>query len=334
METFDNKAVLITGASGLVGYTLVTRLLKYVDVKVIVCGRNYKKLENTFSEYLSNPSFSIYEHDVSNPFPNLSSNIDCIFHAAGPMERSIVLNKPVSVINPNLLGTINCMDFLKQQYQNTGVKGRLVVFSSVSVYSNNTTSDVVVSEKDTNMCISLDNPMAVYSESKRMSELIALSFCKQFGLDAVIARLSTVYGYSKNIPDTAFFEFIKNALKGECIRLGNGKFPKRDNIYVDDAVEGLLTMKGVSGEVYNISSNGKGGNFAAVDEIAEIISSVVANIYGIPRVDVLKPISSVSNRCFGVMMDNSKLIRIGWQLNTAIETGITETVSKMADNHY
>ena len=43
---------------------------------------------------------------------------------------------------------------------------------------------------------------------------------------------------------------------------------------MEDAVRGvvLIAEKGISGESYNVSSNGDLGNFKAVDEMAQIIS--------------------------------------------------------------
>lgn len=322
-----NKTVLITGATGLIGSNLVDVLMADGNIKVIIMGRSQKKMANTFPEYVENDNLAIIEHDVANPFPKELGAIDVIFHAAGPMERDIVLNKPVNVILPNIIGSINCMEYARTIESKYGNKVRVVMFSSVTVYSNNTSSDLCVTEDMTNCADRLDSPTIAYSESKRMTEVIARAYCKQYGVDVVIARLSTVYGYTRNIPNTAFYEFIRKAMAGEDIVLYGSGMPRRDNIYIDDAINGLIKVAeaGVAGEAYNISSNGDKGNFAAVDEIAKCIAEQVAKYKGKNEVDVKITIPN-SERCAGLKLDNSYLKSIGWNLNLAIEQGIYLTI--------
>lgn len=323
---FTGKRVLITGASGLIGCNLVDKLMTFNNVKVFVTGRNKKKLESTFSEYLGNDNFAVVEHDVADPIPSEINNIDLIFHAAGPMERDVVMNKPLSVVLPNIVGTINLLDFLLKQELVSGIRGRIVVFSSITVYSNPTDKDYVALESNTVHSLALDQPYACYAESKRMAEVIAQAYVRQYKVDAVIARFSTVYGYTKNIPNTAFFEFIKKALVGEDIILNGVGMPRRDNIYVDDAVNGLLILaeKGIPAEAYNISSCGDMENFAAVDEIAECIAEEVSKVTGNKQVQVIK--KKFSSRNPGLMLSNEKLKALGWVVRSSHAEGLKRTI--------
>jgi len=326
MSGFENKTVLITGASGLIGSNLVDRLMQSDVAKLIVTGRSKSKLEKTFPEYVGNKVFQVIEQDASMPYPGEIKDVDFIFHAAGPMERNIVMNYPVSVILPNVLGTINSLEFLRKQEVETGRKGRAIIFSSVTVYNNPTKEDYVAVEDETNFAQSLDAPTACYSESKRMSEVIAKAYVKQYGVDAVIARFSTVYGPTRNVPDTAFYEFIKKSMAGEDIIVNSNAAPRRDNIFVDDAIEGLiaLTLKGITGESYNISSNGELGNYAAVDEIAELISKVTNKVIGKSNSVEYKELNN--SRKPGLLLANDKIKAIGWEQKFPQERGIYETI--------
>lgn len=325
-----NKRILITGATGLIGSNLVNRLMRDGNNQLFVTGRNLKKLSITFEQYADDTNLTIVEHDASDPIPSCVKDIDYIFHAAGPMERDVVMNKPTSVLLPNIVVTINCLEYLRKQEAKTGRKGRAVIFSSVTVYANTTCSDCSVKEIDTTNAIDLDQPYACYAESKRMSEVIAKSYVRQYGVDAVIVRFSTVYGHTRNIPNTAFFEFINKALKGDTITLNGFGFPRRDNIFVDDTINGLITIaeSGEIGESYNISSNGDGGNFVAVDEIAQIIASEVSKITGKSPVEV--KLGGASNpRKPGLMLDNGKLKNFGWKIETEFNEGISRTIRKI-----
>lgn len=324
-----NKRILITGATGLIGSNLAERLLQDGNT-LYVTGRDKKKLDATFAEFLNSGLLFTVEHDASDPIPTEINDIDFIFHAAGPMERDVVMNKPVSVVMPNVVGTINCLEYLKKQEVETGKKGRMIVFSSVTVYANPSNEDYTAVESDTTHAISLDQPYACYAESKRMAEVIAQSYRRQYGIDIVIARFSTVYGYCKNIPNTAFFEFINKALTGEDIVLNGIGMPRRDNIYVEDAVEGLVVMaeRGISGEAYNISSNGDLGNFAAIDEIAEQIAEATSSANGSTPVRIYKP-SSCDKRTPGLLLSNEKLKSLGWQVSTLHFEGLKQTIVKI-----
>ena len=321
---FRDKTILITGATGLIGSNLVNKLMELECANVIVLARNEKKVRNIFGKYIKNPNFEYIIQDIIEPIKINDKKIDYIFHAAGPMERALVLNKPVDVIKPNIYGIINCLEFLKKQGS-----GRLIVFSSVTIYANLKNEDITVREDDSNVTEFLDSNNACYSQSKRISEVIAHSYNKQYNVDIVIGRLSTVYGPSYRIPKTAFYEFIIKAIKGEDITINNSDNPKRDTIYIDDAIRGLLMIAkyGKSNEVYNISSNCEGNNFLAIDEIAEIIADSVRKIND-TSINVNFKISEQNNyRKPGIILDNNKLKGLNWSINIDFYTGIKETIN-------
>lgn len=328
IDFLNNKNILVTGATGLIGSNLVDILMASKASQIFVIGRNLIKIQKTFQEYHNDPRLIMIEHDISNQLPNKINNIDYIFHAAGPMERDIISNKPMDVIFPNIIGTLNLLNKLKEQYQQMGKSGRLIIFSSVTVYNNYSDTDITVNESNTEYAEKIDSS-SCYSESKRMIEVIAKSYYKQYNTNVVIARFSTVYGYTRNIPNTAFYEFIKKAIKRENIILNGTNFPKRDNIYIDDAIEGLLLIasKGISGESYNISSNGEKNNFSAIDEIASIINQQTSQI--LKKSPVKIETKHFTNRKAGILLSNSKLQKLGWTLKWDIKNGINETITKI-----
>ena len=110
--------------------------------------------------------------------------------------------------------------------------------------------------------------------------------------------------------------------------------PRRDNIYVEDAVEGLIVMaeRGLSGEAYNISSNGDLGNFASVDEIALIITQEVSKLTGGREVKIITP-SMYSERNPGLKLSNYKLKELGFEIRYSHFSGVRETLIKLT-KHY
>jgi len=331
----NKKVFLVTGATGLLGSNIIEKLLYMDNVFIIALSHNKLKLKKMFDKY-DDASLIYVEKDMRFPFDLHSilfnHPVDAVFHAAGPMSYKMINESPVDVINPNLIALTSILEGLVTQKHDLGISGRVVIFSSVTVYNgSNKGNDIIVNESDTNCSNGLDETYAVYSESKRMSEIIAKAYAKQYSIDIVIARLSTVYGATLFPPETAFFEFINNALLCKDIYIKNADLPKRDNIYIDDAVKGLFTIleKGKTGEAYNISSGGRFDNFSSIDEIAEIIAKITNEVFK-KEIKVIYESPKSQFRKPGIILDNRKLESIGWKLSIGLYDGLKNTILKQA----
>lgn len=324
---FKEKNILITGATGLIGSHLANRLSEE-KANLILVGRNIQKLDSVFE---NNDNIQKVACDIAVSLPDNLPELDYIFHAAGPISGNDIKQYPVNLIKANIFGLMNCFEFLRKQKETTGKMGRIIVFSSATVYGiNKQDKDISIKEEETETADSLDFIQSIYSESKRIVEVIAKSYHKQYELETVIARIAYAYGYTKFAPQTAFYEFIKKAINGEDIVLNNPQIPRRDNIYADDIVSGLLLLaeNGISGESYNLSSNGEEDNFKGMDEMANIIVNCVNKKLG-KNIRVIEPENK--NRKPGTMLNNSKIKSLGWKVNTNIVTGIEKTVEKFID---
>ncbi len=328
MNHFNNKTVLVTGATGLIGTHIVKRLLQSEGCHIIALGRDIHKLEEVFEGYRGKGTLTLRQGNMAVATPSFGCPIDYIFHAASPTSLDDIHNIPVDVIHSNVLGTINCLEFLKKQREEQGIAGEMVLFSSVRIYANPTSDDYRVKEDETRLTTALDTPIAAYAESKRMIEVIAHSYAKQYGMKVHIARFSTVYGYCLKAPDTAFFEFINKSLRGEDLLLNSNGAPRRDNIYVEDAVDGIFCMveKGVPDEAYNISSGGDKDGFAAVDEIAEAIATA-SNQMKDQHITIAFREEKAS-RATGLILDNHKLKSLGWEVTTSLVEGMEKTLQQ------
>ena len=326
MNTFENKKVLITGATGLVGRHLTKKLVDS-GANVIAVGRSKEKLEKVFRGQCDDSQIACVEGNISKAFPVDEQDIDYVFHAASPISGAEIRTMPVDTISANIDGIRNCLEHLKMQGH-----GRLMVFSSATAYGNfNLSEDITVTEDMTDKADALHTPNTSYSESKRMIEVLARAYQAQYGVDSVIVRIGYVYGYTNPRPNTAFYEFIGKAIDGEDIVLNNSGMGRRDNIHVDDVVDGLMLVaeKGNSGEAYNISSNGDNGNFAAIDEIAELIAEAASRAIGKGIKAVIKPMEGM--RKPGMKMDNSKLKDLGWKVSVSLSDGLEKTVNQFAN---
>lgn len=334
--SFKGKTALVTGGTGLIGSNLVRKLLKEGCSRIFVCGRNQDKILNTFDDILPDSRILPLPHDIQKPFSGELGKIDYLFHAAGPISGSEIRQYPVRVVLPNILGIINCCSFIVEQNKKYSEGCKLFVFSSETVYHGaELKEDRICKESDTEYVSHQDGAKSVYLESKRMCETIASSYGVQYGIEYFIGRFGYVYGYSQNRPGTAFYEFISDALADKPFGMNNSSFPRRDNIYVDDAVDGILTVceSGSIGEIYNISSNGDLGNFAGIDEMAAQIERSAKKIGLFPENKALTYADKKIERLPGLRLDNAKLKSLGWTIKTSLEEGISKTLSLYHDEH-
>lgn len=325
---FENKTIMVIGASGLIGSNLVERLL-HENARVTVMGRSIEKLKNTFNAYRENNNLTFIEGDISNGIDAGGNCYDYIFQAASPISGRDIQSRPLETIEVNVNGVKNCLDYIKNCKDKYCYSQRLIVFSSATVYGVGSSYDLSVAENDTDNAERLDAPSIAYSESKRIVEVLARSYAKQYGVDVCILRPSYIYGYSINRPNTAFYEFINKALNGENITIAAKQMPKRDNIYINDAIDGILkvALLGQSGEAYNISSHGEMNNYLSACEMAKIICDIVNSKYGM-NVNLLYE----NGRCdstSGLLLENTKLKNLGWDLRYDSLNGIEETISKI-----
>ncbi len=328
----QGKTVLITGATGLLGSNLARECLRR-GAKVIALGRSREKIENCFAPYIGTPSFDCVPADIGKEPLQVQGPVDYIFHAAGSIEFNTIVNRPVDIIAPNVMGTISCLEYLRRQNEAGGGRGRLIYFSSEAVYGRDGT-ERAVSEKDTEFADALSAPRTPYSHSKRMAEVIVNGYVKQYDIDAVNVRFAWIYGNARYRPKQALFDFIEQAFAGKDILIRNPDTPRRDNLYMGDAMAALLLIaqKGMPGEAYNISSNGDKGNYAGADEIAEAVVAIANQKTG-KNVKVLYE-KQPSGREGGVRMDNTKLKQLGWEVSTSLQDGMLKLIEEIENHVY
>lgn len=140
---FQNKIVVITGASSGIGKALATQLLSY-NAKVAVCARNVEKLQNAFTAFTTD-NLLLYKADVSIEADCKSfceavvqkwSSIDILINNAGISMRAMFADLDLSVIKNlmdiNFWGTVYCTKFaLPYISQNNGT---IIGISSIAGY--------------------------------------------------------------------------------------------------------------------------------------------------------------------------------------------------------
>ena len=237
----NGKTILVTGAAGCIGSTLVKRLLKDLDNATIVGIDN---MNDYYDVSLKEWRLKEIEGDKRGSFVFIKGDIasketvDSLFSQYKPQ---VVVNlaaqagvrysitNPDAYIQSNLIGFYNILEACRQNPVE-----HLVYASSSSVYGGN--KKVPFSTDDR-----VDNPVSLYAATKKSNELMAHCYSKLYNIPSTGLRFFTVYGPAGR-PDMAYFGFTNKLLKGETIQIYNYGNCRRDFTYVDDIVEGIVRV--------------------------------------------------------------------------------------------
>jgi nucleoside-diphosphate-sugar epimerase len=87
----------------------------------------------------------------------------------------------------------------------------------------------------------VDNPVSLYAATKKSNELFAHCYSKLYNIPSTGLRFFTVYGPAGWL-DMTYFDFTNKLLKGQTIQIYNyGNF-RRNFMYVDNIVEGIVRV--------------------------------------------------------------------------------------------
>lgn len=320
----QNKSVLITGAAGMIGSCIVDTLMmlnkeKSLNIKIFALVRNKNNAKERFYKYLDNELFEFVECDINEKINiNNVSKIDYIIHLASNTHPKAYSTYPIETITTNVIGTKNLLDYAVEHNCE-----RFIFASSVEIYGENK-GDIEKFNKDYLGYINCNTLRAGYPESKRCGEALCQAYIKQNDMDIVIPRISRCFGPTMLMNDSkASSQFIKNGIEKQNIVLKSDGNQYYSYIYVTDATLGIFTvmLNGKKGEAYNVSDK-------SCDIKLRDMANIIANyantevIYDLP--DEIE--KAGFSRATKAILDNNKLIKIGWKCQNDIRTALIKTL--------
>lgn len=270
-DELEGKTVLVTGATGLIGYNLVSALLFYNQtvkkpIRIMVLVRNLEKLQKLFGK--ESKRLIAVVSDICDVF-DVEENIDYIVHGASITSSREFVNHPVHTAVTAIDGTRNLLELAKGKR----VKGFLYL-SSMEVYGSPNTDERVMEENGTNL-----DTMSVrssYPESKRMCEALCAAYGSQFEIPVFVLRLTQTFGLGVKYDDERVFaQFARSAIEGKNIVLHTKGETKRNYLYTADAVRAILTvlLKGESLNAYNAANE---TSYCSVYDMACLVAEMCA----------------------------------------------------------
>ena len=254
-------------------------------------------------------------HDVSEPL-SLPYPIHYIIHAASPASPRFYKDAPLSVIYPNVLGTINMLNLAR-----TNPVRSILYFSSGEVYGE------FAGEIDEN-AYGIVDPTALrscYAESKRMGENLCIAYGSEYGLPVKIARPFHTYGPGMKLDDgRVFADFVRSVVMGQDIVLTSSGEAKRSFLYLSDATLAyfLILTKGVNNEAYNVANE---QGIISIKELAQIIVGLFPEKGLQVRFEPPKE-SYMPSPIMSCAVKTHKLKALGWSPKVSIEEGFSKTI--------
>ena len=317
LEIFSNKKLLLSGGTGLIcSFFIDTLLATDFNFKITLLCSNTQSAKIRFSAYENDSRIEFLEVDLKKKIDCIADDYDYILSAASFTDPKNYSAFPVETIVINVIGSQNLFEVAKSQKH----LKKFLVFSSCEVYGE----EKEVLTEETKGIVNCLNVRSCYNESKRLVETMAVAYSKEYGIDAVIARFSRVYGPTMKLADSkALSQFMLNSITGKDVVLKSQGTQRFSYCYVSDAVSALITLleKGETANAYNIT------NDTEQVELREI-ARMVASIEG---VNVHFEIPSATEQAgYSIatvaIQDASKLKKLGWIPAINLEEGIKRTL--------
>lgn len=308
----ENKSVLVTGASGLIGIYMLSCLKKASEkfnIKIYAWVKN--NIDPFFKEIFD--GCSIIKHDITDQsIYNDLPNFDCIIHSSGYAQPNKFLDDKIKTITLNTVTTINLINKLNKN-------GKFLFVSTSELYSGLNVESLTEEDIGTT---NTNHPRSCYIDSKRCGESICYSFIEK-GFDIKIVRLSLAYGPGTKPNDTRVMNsIIQKALSNEIIELFDDGSAIRTYCYITDIVEMFWNILFFGKyRLYNVGGTSKITILELANKIGEILNKKVIapstnnSLKGSPKLvnlNLNKYINEFNKKEF-VSLDEGLMKTITWQ---------------------
>jgi UDP-glucose 4-epimerase len=252
MTSAIQRSVLITGGAGFIGSHLAGLLLDDGH-EVFVLDDFSTGSERNLAHLRDRRDFHLVVDSVlkSSVVNELVHRCDVVFHLAAAVGVRLIVEEPVHTLVTNIQGTENVLDYCNQFGK------RVLVASTSEVYGDRREPEALAETAQRVYGPTTARRWA-YAESKALDEFLALAYHQERGLDCVIVRLFNTVGprqsgqYGMVIP-----RFVAAALAGRPLEIHGDGSQTRCFCHVQDtigALEGLMSAREVSGEIFNVGS--------------------------------------------------------------------------------
>ncbi len=310
-DRLREKTVFVTGATGLIGSSLVSALLyanrrDSANIRVLALARDLERAKEKFHAQLEEGGALRFISGRVEEMPEIAEPIDYIVHGAGPTASAYFARHPVETAMTILKGTEQALEMARQKK----VRG-FVCLSSMEVYGAPQTDEAIDELYPT--AVDTMSVRSVYPLAKQMSENLCADYASEYGVPAMAVRLAQTFGPGvAPEDDRVFAQFARAAIRGETILLRTAGESEQTYLYTADAVTAILTvlLRGSAGEVYNAAN---ANAYCSIREMAGMVANTVADGNIQVKTHVGKDSGLLYPPPHKLHLSADKLCRLGWE---------------------
>ena len=315
MSHWQDRRVLVTGATGLVGGWLVQDLVKR-GADVVALVRDWVPTSRLLSEEPF-ASVTVVRGDLSDPdFLErvlAEYEIKTVMHLAAQTIVPIANKSPLSTFESNIRGTWNLLEACRRMQSIESI----VIASSDKAYGD---ADALPYRETLPL-----NAAYPYDVSKACTDMVSMSYAKTFDLPVAITRCGNFFGggdlnWNRIVPGT-----IRSLVRGNRPIIRSDGQLIRDYIYVEDAVSAYVTL----GEKLALNPSLKGEAFNFSNETQKTVLEL-ATLMGDLLGSSLKPVVEGNNmgEIKAQYLDATKARDVlGWSPVFGLEQGLQKTIA-------
>jgi nucleoside-diphosphate-sugar epimerase len=324
--------ICVTGCAGFIGAYVVTCALRagysVLGVDNLSADYDVRLKEWRLKRLLTEPGFRFCRTDLTDSSAvthrmekalATGGRAGAVIHLAGRVGLRRSLEDPSACYESNVGGTLNLLESCRR----IGVP-RVVLASTAAVYTGPQGQDAFQEALPDAVGMSgqpsVDSP---YAASKRAAEQLLHSYYATYGIDAVVARLFTVYGPAGH-PEMSVFRFVRAISENELIEVYGDGTQRRDFTYVEDAAQGLVAATRLPGfHVVDLGTGTPIALFCIVDALGAIMGRTprVRHLPAHPA-EVVDRVADV-DRTEGIL---------GWVATTPLDAGLRQCVTWFKEN--
>lgn len=344
------KNILITGGAGFVGSALAFELKRDNTNLNIYCLDNLKRRGSELNiPRLKKAGIEFIHGDIRNKedFDGLPP-IDLIIEAsAEPSVLAGINSSPDYLLNTNLVGTINCLNFALKNKSNFiflstsriyPIKNieKISYSESESRFKINEKQEIMgVSQKGLSENFPLHGTRSLYGASKLTSELIIQEYAETYGIKTVINRCGVLTGpwqMGKVDQGVVVLWAARHFWKKKLSYIGYGGTGKqvRDILHTKDLYElikwQISNIDLINGDTFNVG----GGTEVSVSllELTHLCEKITGNKI---EIESVKETRQADIPVY--ITDNSKITSLsGWKPKIKPEQIMTEIIDWIAQN--
>ena len=308
------RRILVTGGGGFLGSHLCDRLVAQ-DHDVLCVDNFFTGSKKNISHLLQAPNFELMRHDVTFP---LYVEVDEIYNLACPASPVHYQFDPVQTTKTSVHGAINMLGLAKR------VKAKILQASTSEVYG-----DPVVHPQQEGYWGNVNpiGPRSCYDEGKRCAETLFFDYWRQHDLRIKVVRIFNTYGPRMHPNDgRVVSNFIMQALRGDDITIYGDGSQTRSFCYVDDLIEGMITMMDTENEFTGPVNLGNDQEFSMLELAEQVIrltdSSSRLSFMPLPENDPQQRQPDI----------NLAAAKLGWRPTVPLDEGLRRTISYFKTN--